>query len=242
MQPGLSCKNVSVVFGGVRALDQVNFTLSEGEIVGLIGPNGAGKSTLVNVITGFQATSEGSVSLDGIDLIGVVSHRRAHAGITRTFQSVRLFSGLSVFENLVASALGKPGTSVSNAFSQASEVAGVLNLNDYLESDAISLPHGVERLVGIGRALASQPRFLLLDEPAAGLNETESDELGRVLTNIRDRYGCGICVIEHDMRLIMSVSERINVLDSGALIAEGTASQIQRNDRVIEAYLGVAHD
>ena len=238
--PGLICKNVSVLFGGLHALNQINFSLSEGEIVGLIGPNGAGKSTLVNVITGFQTPSGGTVYLDDVDLANVVSHVRANAGVVRTFQSVRLFSGLTVFENLVASALGRPGTSVSTAFSMASEVAQVLHLNEYLESDSLSLPHGVERLVGIGRALAVKPRFLLLDEPAAGLNESESDELGQVLTSIRDRFGCGICVIEHDMRLIMSVCERINVLDSGVLIAQGTASEIQRNDRVIEAYLGVA--
>jgi branched-chain amino acid transport system ATP-binding protein len=238
--PGLVCNGVSVVFGGLRALDQVNFSFREGEIVGLIGPNGAGKSTLVNVITGFQIPSEGFVLLDGVDLADVLSHKRAQAGVTRTFQSVRLFSGLSVFENLVASALGDPGTTVSKAFSRANEVAEVLNLTEYLQVEALSLPHGIERLVGIGRALATRPRFLLLDEPAAGLNETESDELGLVLTRIRDHYGCGICVIEHDMRLIMSVSERINVLDSGALIAEGSASEIQRNSRVIEAYLGVS--
>ena len=240
MDAGLSCTDISVQFGGVRALDQVNFSLLEGEIVGLIGPNGAGKSTLVNVLTGFQTPSVGSVHLDGLDMADVLSHQRVHAGVTRTFQSVRLFSGLSVFENLVASALGRPKSSVSEAFIFANEIAEVLHLNDYLDSDALSLPHGIERLVGIGRALATRPRFLLLDEPAAGLDENESDELGRVLTQIRDRYGCGICIIEHDMRLIMSVSERIIVLDSGALIAQGTAGEIQKNDRVIEAYLGVA--
>lgn len=235
---GLTCTNISVVFGGLLALDKINFLLAESEIVGLIGPNGAGKSTLINVITGFQTPSEGSVHLDGKDLANIASYRRAQTGVTRTFQSVRLFSGLSVFENLVASALGHPGTSVSRAFSKASEVIAVLNLEQYAEGDALSLPHGIERLIGIGRALATQPRFLLLDEPAAGLNESESDDLGKVLTRIRDRFGCGVCVIEHDMRLIMSVCERINVLDSGSLIAQGTAAEIQRNERVIEAYLG----
>jgi len=238
--PGLVCRDVSVVFGGLRALDHVDFALGEGEIVGLIGPNGAGKSTLVNVISGFQAPTEGSVHLDGTDITSRLSHRRAQAGIVRTFQSVRLFGGLTVFENLVASGLGRKGTSVAEATSRATEVAEVLGLGESLETSAASLPHGIERLVGIARALAARPRFLLLDEPAAGLNESESDELGRVLTRVRDRYGCGICVIEHDMRLIMSLCQRIEVLDSGGVIATGTAAEIQRDARVVEAYLGVA--
>lgn len=237
---GLTGKNVSVVFGGLRALDGVNFGLSEGEIVGLIGPNGAGKSTLINVFSGFQKPTEGSVFLDGAEITHQKSEWRAQVGIVRTFQSVRLFSGLTVFENLVASSLGHSRTSVSDAMDRAHEVAKVLQIESYLESESLSLPHGIERLIGIGRALAAQPRFLLLDEPAAGLNENESDELGSVLSRIRDHYGCGVCVIEHDMRLIMSVCQRIDVLDSGEIIAQGTASEIQLNNRVIEAYLGVA--
>lgn len=236
----LDCRSVSVVFGGLRALDNVDFHLNEGEIIGLIGPNGAGKSTLVNVVSGFQAPTTGRVSLDGVDITKRLSHRRAQSGLVRTFQSVRLFTGLTVFENLVASGLGRSRTTVAQAMNRAREVAEVLGLVDALDSDAASLPHGVERLVGIGRALAAQPRFLMLDEPAAGLNEPESDELGRVLQRVRDRYGCGICVIEHDMRLIMSLCQRIDVLDSGAIIARGTAAEIQGNARVVEAYLGVA--
>jgi branched-chain amino acid transport system ATP-binding protein len=235
---GLFCDGVVVDFGGVRAIDGVDFALEEGEIVGLIGPNGAGKSTLINVISGFQPPTDGRVYLDRVDITKLKNHKRALAGVVRTFQSVRLFGGLSVLENLVAGGLGTPGSSVHEATRKALEVSTVLGLSRYLDKAAGALPHGVERLVGIGRALATRPRFLLLDEPAAGLNEAESDELGHLLVEVRDRYRCGICVVEHDMRLIMNLSQRIEVLDSGKTIAQGSPSEVRNNPLVVDAYLG----
>jgi branched-chain amino acid transport system ATP-binding protein len=238
--PCLQVSDVVVRFGGLTALDNVSFEVAPSEIVGLIGPNGAGKSTLLNVISGFQSPTDGRVYLDGADITKLENHRRARRGVVRTFQSVRLFRGLSVLENLVASGLGTPRTSVRQATQKAVEVSNVLGLGHYLDKPAGALPHGVERLVGIGRALAMRPRFLLLDEPAAGLNDAESDELGQLLVDIRNRYRCGICVVEHDVRLIMNLSQRIEVLDSGKTIAHGSPSEVRNNPLVVEAYLGTS--
>jgi branched-chain amino acid transport system ATP-binding protein len=233
----LGCTGLSVHFGGVKAVDEVDFCLVQGEIVGLIGPNGAGKSTLVNAVTGFQRPTSGSVRLGSCDITGWSSRRRVRTGLVRTFQAVRLFTGLTVLDNLVSGALGV-GLSPRRATERATEIAEALNLADLLTRSAASLPHGVERRVGIARALTTRPRFLMLDEPAAGLNEAESDELGDLLHTLRDRFGCGVCLIEHDMRLVMSRCERIQVLDSGRTIAEGTPDEIQNAPEVIAAYLG----
>jgi branched-chain amino acid transport system ATP-binding protein len=235
----LSCTGLSVHFGGMRAVDAVNFTVAQGEVVGLIGPNGAGKSTLVNAVSGFQKPTAGTVSIDAADITSWSSQRRARAGLVRTFQAVRLFAGLSVLDNIMAGALGT-GLGTRRAARRAAEVASALALTDRLDDSAGSLPHGVERRVGIARALAAAPRFLMLDEPAAGLNETESDELGRLLHSVRDRFDCGICLIEHDMRLVMSRCERIQVLDSGKTIASGTPAEVRRSPAVIAAYLGAS--
>jgi branched-chain amino acid transport system ATP-binding protein len=235
----LAASGVSVHFDGVRALDRVDFTLRCGEIVGLIGPNGAGKTTLVNALSGFQRIDAGTVTLDGRDVSGWPPQRRARAGVVRSFQAVRLFARLSVVENVELGALGR-GASRRAARAVARGLLSEYELGDWAGRPVQGLPLGDERTVGLLRALAAGPDLLLLDEPAAGLNETESDRLGEILADVRDRRGCGVCVIEHDMRLIMTRCERVHVLAFGETLAAGTPEEIQRHPEVVTAYLGEA--
>ena len=217
----LAARSVKVHFAGVKAVDGVDLELAKGEILGLIGPNGAGKTTLVNALSGFQRLTDGSVQLRGEAITNWSSHRRVRNGAVRSFQAVRLFPRLSVFENVEAAALGV-GRSRAAARRRTRELLTEFGLADRADVEAAALPHGDERRVGIVRALATDPEFLLLDEPAAGLNEHESDALGVVLGTIRDSIGCGLCVIEHDMRLIMSRCDRIQVLAFGQTLAVGS--------------------
>jgi branched-chain amino acid transport system ATP-binding protein len=233
----LEARGVRVHFGGVKALDGVDLTVRRGEIVGLIGPNGAGKTTLVNVLSGFQRATGGLVMLTGADVTSWSPGELARQGLVRTFQAVRLFSGLTVFENVEAAAVcATAGRRAARAL--ARELLAALNLESRAHQRAQGLPHGEERKLGIARALALRPSFLLLDEPAAGLNEAEADELVAVLVGLRDRHSLGLLAIEHDMRLIMSLCERIQVLDHGKTIAVGTPAEIRRDERVRTAYLG----
>jgi branched-chain amino acid transport system ATP-binding protein len=233
----LEAHGLKVHFGGVRAVDGVDLVLNKGEILGLIGPNGAGKTTLVNALSGFQKPTAGTVSLSGDDVTGWSSPRLARRGLTRTFQSVRLFPGLTVLENVELGGVGV-GMRRSAARRWASELLARLRLDHLADRWADGLPHGLERRLGIVRALAAKPRFLLLDEPAAGLNEQESDELVASLTLIRDDFECALVVIEHDMRLIMRLCERIQVLDYGKTISIGTPAEVRRDPAVLTAYLG----
>ena len=233
----LKARDVRVHFEGVKALDGVDLDLARDEIVGLIGPNGAGKTTLVNVLSGFQRPSEGTVRLSGIDTTDWNPARLASAGLTRTFQNARLFHNLTVFENVEAGAVGV-GCRRGEARRRAAEMLERFHLHSRASVLAGSLAHGDERRLGIARAFATQPRFLLLDEPAAGLNEQESDELVRVLTAIREDFPVGVLVIEHDMRVIMRFCERIQVLDYGRTIAIGRPDEIRENPAVLDAYLG----
>lgn len=233
----LEVRGLSVHFEGVKAVDLVDLDLAAGEILGLIGPNGAGKTTLVNALTGFQRPTSGTVHLDGVEITRWAPEQRARRGLVRTFQAVRLFSGLTVLENVavVATATGLSGRQGRRL---AYELLEQADLSAFAHLRARGIPAGFERRLGIVRALAARPTFLLLDEPAAGLNESESDDLVASLQAVRERTGCGLLVIEHDMRVIMKLCERIQVIDYGKTIAIGTPDEIQRNPDVITAYLG----
>jgi len=233
----LEAQGLEVHFGGVRAVDGVDLELRKGEILGLIGPNGAGKTTLVNALSGFQKPTAGRVLLNGADVTGWSAHRLARRGLARTFQSVRLFPGLTVLENVELGAVGV-GVRRPAARRLARELLERLGLAGKADALATGLPHGLERRLGIVRALAAKPAFLLLDEPAAGLNERESDELVGALTLIRDDFSCALVVIEHDMRVIMRLCERIQVLDYGKTISIGTPAQVRADPAVLTAYLG----
>ncbi len=233
----LETRAVGVRFVGVHALVEVDAQVAEGEIVGLIGPNGAGKTTLVNVLSGFQRPTTGHVLLDGQDITRWPAHRRARGGVARTFQSVRSFRGLTVRENVEAAAFAT-GESRSAARDTTEAVLRLVGLSAIAEMTASAVSYGQERRVGIARALASKPRILLLDEPAAGLNEAESDELLAILSSLRTDLGCGLLVIEHDMRLIMRLCDRLHVLDYGQTICQGPPAQVAKDPRVLEAYLG----
>jgi branched-chain amino acid transport system ATP-binding protein len=233
----LEARGLAVHFEGVKAVDGVDLTLSQGEILGLIGPNGAGKTTFVNAITGFQPPTAGSVELDGVEVTGWNANRLARAGVVRTFQSVRLFSRLSVLENVEVGAVGG-GMGRPEARRLAIDLLRRFGLAERAHEMGVGLPHGQERRLGIVRALAGRPRYLLLDEPAAGLNEAEGDELVEALGRIRDDFECGLLVIEHDMRVIMRLCERLQVLDYGKTIALGTPAEVRKDPAVLTAYLG----
>lgn len=237
-EPGdLRARNVSVHFEGLIAVDGVDLALRRDEILGLIGPNGAGKTTLVNMLSGFQALDSGDIWLEGRRATGWPPHQLGRAGIARTFQGVRLFPGLSVLENVDVGGVGT-GLSRARARERAWRIIDALGLAARAEEPAGALPYGLERRVGIARALAMAPRFLLLDEPGAGLNEAEADELMHVIAQVQGEFECGVLVIEHNMRLIMALCHRIQVLDHGRTIALGTPEEVQRNPDVRRAYLG----
>jgi branched-chain amino acid transport system ATP-binding protein len=237
----LEAEHVSVRFGGLRALEDVSLTLAHGELLGLIGPNGAGKSTLINALSGFEAPAEGVIRLDGRTLAGHQPHEVSRAGVARTFQAVRLFRGLSVLEN-VAAGLVLRRASRRAATKRAREILDWMGLAPKADVIAGTLPYGDERRIGIARALATEPRYLLLDEPAAGSNEDEIAELASTITRIRADFGCGVLVVEHNMALIMALSERIHVIDGGRTIAIGTPAEVQRDPAVRRAYLGEDED
>ena len=233
----LEAHDLRVRFAGVKAVDGVDLVLRTGEILGLIGPNGAGKTTVVNALSGFQRPTSGTVQVGGRDVTGSPPHRLARVGLGRSFQGMRLFANMTVLENVE---LGGVGVGIARhlARAYALELLERLGLADKTDLQARVLPFGDERRLGIARALAMRPRFLLLDEPGAGLNEVESEELMGVITAIRNDLDCGLLVIEHDMRLIMGVCERIQVLDHGRTISSGTPAEIQADPAVVAAYLG----
>jgi ABC-type branched-subunit amino acid transport system ATPase component len=236
----LSVTNIVKRFGGVTALNGVDLELGEGEVLGLIGPNGSGKTTLVNCISGVLAIDEGAIVLHDRSLARASRTRRARAGIARTFQTPRLFAGLTVRENIAAGLRAAGNPRGSEARKRVDSLLTRFELERLSRHVVASLPYGLQRRVEIARALSGEPQVLLLDEPAAGLNDSETAELKTVIEDIRHGQGCSIIVIDHDMSLIMGVSHRIQVLDEGEVIFMGDPSDAFRERRVVEAYLGTA--
>jgi branched-chain amino acid transport system ATP-binding protein len=251
MEAFLEIAHVGKSFGGLTALDEVSFTVQQGQVKSLIGPNGAGKTTLFNIVTGFQTPTAGTVRFCGTKINGVKPHRIAEIGIARTFQNVELFGNMTVLENvmmgchvrtragLLAGALRLPsarkeGRAVAHRSMQLLEF---VNLHDRAYEESGGLPFGLQRYLEIARALATEPKLLLLDEPASGLDPTESRDLGQLILRIRDR-GVTVLLVEHNMEVAMEISDEIVVLNYGKTLAEGTPRQIQNDSAVISAYLG----
>jgi branched-chain amino acid transport system ATP-binding protein len=238
----LAALGVSVQFDGLTAVEDVTLELHSGEIVGLIGPNGAGKTTLLNVLTGFQRPTTGEVFLDGEAVTSWSSARRARSGLVRTFQGARLFGDLTVSENVEAAVVSCTGLSRRAAQVRVADLLEYMELGDAGPMLASSLPHGGERRLGVARALATHPRFLLLDEPAAGLSEQEGREFGSALRRIQGELDLGLLVVEHDIALILDLCTRIHVLDHGRTIADERPDEIRANQYVREAYLGIGRN
>jgi branched-chain amino acid transport system ATP-binding protein len=235
----LTIRGVSKHFAGLHALDGVSFVLRRGEILGLIGPNGSGKTTLINVVTGLLPATSGQVFVDGAEITNKQPHQVAHAGLARTFQTIRLFRELTVLENVEVAAVSM-GLSRRDARQRALDLLEEIGIASWAELPAGVLPYGLERRVEVARALATEPKFLFLDEPAAGLNEDESEELMQVLAAIPAQKNLGMLIVDHDMRLIMRLCHRLHVLNFGKTIGEGTPEEVRQIPAVLQAYLGKA--
>ena len=252
----LELKDVTKKFGGLTAVDGVNLKVEENQICALIGPNGAGKTTVFNMITGTYQVTSGDVIFNGKSICGKKPHQIVEKGIARTFQNIRLFKSATVLENVMTGFHCKTKTGMFNVIfnyrkcmqeeaecrEKALEILRFLGLEDVKDLEARNIPYGHQRLLEIGRALATSPKLLLLDEPAAGMNSQEKKELVNTIRKIRDTYHLAVLLVEHDMELVMGISENITVINFGRPIACGTAEEIQNNNDVIEAYLGRSDD
>lgn len=255
-QPILRAEHLGITFGGLRAVDDFNMTINKGELVGLIGPNGAGKTTVFNLLTGVYKPTDGEFWLDGEKMNGKKTYQVVRAGIARTFQNIRLFKQMTVEENVLVAFDESFSYHMGGAIfrtprfwreeremhQKAIDLLRIFKLEGLAQTQAANLPYGAQRKLEIARALATGMKLLLLDEPAAGMNPTETEDLLECINTIRDRFGIAILLIEHDMSLVMNVCQRIQVLDYGRTIASGLPEEIAHNPRVISAYLGSDED
>ncbi len=251
----LSVENISLAFGGVKALTDISFDVNEHEIRAIIGPNGAGKSSMLNCINGVYTPQQGRIRFDGQEFQRMDPHKAASMGIARTFQNIALFKGMSVLDNIMTGRMLKMRTSLflqalylgPNRREEIEHRRHVEHIIDFLQIESVRktpvgrLPYGVQKRVELGRALAAEPRLLLLDEPMAGMNIEEKQDMCRFILDVNDEFGTTIVLIEHDMGVVMDISDRVVVLDYGKKIGDGTPDEVRANQAVIDAYLGVAH-